>query len=164
GPQARLPEDVVHVVLEPGLPGERGRELLVQLRPGQRRQDGVAGALEAVPRDEGPELLEIFLAPVRVHEKVARDTVAHGARDSRGFDRGGNVVVLDDVRETVVGSGLEAEEDVEVLRERAPGLEQLRAAADDVGPRLDEEPALADSALLQSLRELEAPGRVVPEE
>ena len=37
-------------------------------------------------------------------------------------------------------------------------------AADEVRARLDEDPALPDAALLQSLRELEAPLRMVPEE
>ena len=54
------------------------------------------------------------------------------------------------VREPLVRRRLEPEEDVEVLRERSPRLEQLRVAADEVRPRLDEDPALPnDPATLQ---------------
>src|ERR1700693_1793583 len=54
GAQARLPQDVMHVVLEPGLPREQGGELLVQLRSRQGRQGRVAGALEDAPTESGP--------------------------------------------------------------------------------------------------------------
>src|SRR6266508_5620917 len=64
GTQARFPQDVMHVVLEPGLSCERGREPLVKLRARQGRQDRVARALKAVPRDEVPELPEILLLPI----------------------------------------------------------------------------------------------------
>ena len=66
--------------------------------------------------------------------------------------------------EPFVGRRLEAEEDVEVLRDRAPGLEQLRVARDQIDTALHEDPPLPDAAAAQLLREREAARRVVPEQ
>src|SRR5262249_59698374 len=107
---------------------------------------------------------ELRLVPVRVHEEVPRHAVAEGARDPRRLDRRRDAGVLGDLREPRVRRGLEPEEDVEVLRDRAPGLEERRLAAGDVGARLDQDPALPDAARLQRKRELEAALGMVPEE
>ena len=48
--------------------------------------------------------------------------------------------------EPFVGRGLEAEEDVEVLRNRPPRFEQLRMPGDEIGTALDENPLLAHAA------------------
>src|SRR6185295_10299194 len=154
----------MHVVLEPGLSVENRREALKQVRPRERREDRVARALEAVLRHEVPELPEPGLVPVRIDEEVAGDPVTERPRDPRGLDRRPDAGVLHDPGETLVGGGLEAEEDVEVLGERPPRLEKVRPAADQVRARLDEEPPLLDAALLQGRGESEAALGVVPEE
>src|SRR6202022_1724173 len=81
--EARLPQNVVHVVLEPRLPLEDRRKLLEQLRSREGRQDRVPRPLETVFRDEVPELPEMFLRPVRVDEEVSRDPVSHRTGDRR---------------------------------------------------------------------------------
>src|SRR5262249_9146313 len=135
-----------------------------EVRARQRSQDRVARTLEVVGPDEVPELLELPLLPVRVHEEVAGHAVLEFPRDPRRLERRVDAGVLNDRGEARIRGRFEAEEDVEVLRERTPRFEQLCAAANQVSAGLDEEPALADAALLQDGSELEAPRRMVPEE
>src|SRR5207249_8140183 len=57
----------------------------------------------------------------------------------------------------------ETEEDVEVLCDGPPGLEELRMRGREVGARLHEHPSLADATPLQLGRELQAARRLIPE-
>ena len=74
--ETRLPEHVVHVPLVPRLSGERVLPLRPVFRPGERRHDRVAGALQLVLLDERPQILEVVLAEGRVHHEVAGDAAA----------------------------------------------------------------------------------------
>ena len=72
-----------------------------------------------------------------------------------------------DVRVTcplTVGGSFEAEKDVEVTRDRPPGLEQVRMTRDEIDPALDQDPPLADLSASQLQGEGAASRRVVPEE
>src|SRR5204863_10071205 len=121
-------------------------------------------ALEAVVADEVPELDEAVLLPVRIDDEVARDLVVHGARDARRLQALVRRGVLREAGESGVGRRFEAEEDVDVLGDGTPFLEQLGMARDEIASALYEHPALPYSAAADLERELAAALGVVPEE
>ena len=71
---------------------------------------------------------------------------------------------LVEFRQAGVGGGFEAEEDVELTRDRPPGFEQIGMSGHEIDPRLHEDPILPDSACEQRFSQRPAARRVMPEE
>jgi hypothetical protein len=117
-----------------------------------------------MPFDEPPETLEIGLLPVRIDDEIAGHAVALLAGGFDGLDGSIDGGVLVQLLEPFVGGRFETEEDVEDVCDRPPRFEQLGVPRDQVGPALDEDPSLANPALLQRGRQLEAAGRLIPEQ
>lgn len=130
----------------------------------QRREDGETRAAEIVGFHEAPQPLEVFLHPIRVDDEIPGDTVTQVPGNLHGLDSPVDRRVFHEAAEPFIGRRLQPEEDVEILCDRAPGLEELGMGRDEVRPALDEQPPLADSSTLQRDGELEAAGRVVPEQ
>src|SRR5437879_9605365 len=86
------------------------------------------------------------------------------ASDAYSFDRPIDGRVLHQAGQPLVGGRLEAKEDVEVVCDRAPGLEQLWMCRDKVGPALHQQPPFPDAAPPQRVREFDAAGRLIPEQ
>ena len=99
-----------------------------------------------------------------IDHEVAGDAIPQRARNLHALSGLIDRRVLLQAGEPFVGRRLEAEKDVEVLRDRAPRLEQLRVARDQIDAALHENPPLPDAAAAQLLRQREAARRVVPEQ
>src|SRR6185369_12007279 len=97
---------------------------------------------------------EVVLVPRRVADEVAGDADADPAADGDRLLDLGDARVLLHAREPGVGRRLEAEEDVDLLRERAPLLHERRMLRDQVGARLQQEPLLPDPPAVQRARQL----------
>ena len=139
-----FPEKVVHVELRPPACLEPRPHLVEVGGPGEWRQDRKSGLEQPVPLDESPQPLEVGLAPCRIDHEVPGDAVPQRPRD---FDTLQGVIdgrVLDETGQAFVSGGFEAEKDVEVPRDRAPGLQQIRMTRDEIDSALDQDPPFAD--------------------
>ena len=120
--------------------------------------------MEPVLVDERPEPAEVVLVPVGIDHEIAGHAEPALAGDPDAFQHLLDGVVLVQRVQFAVGHRLEAEEDVERLRERLPRLEQLRVGGHQVGAALHDNPVLADLAPDQFVREFEAALGAVPEQ
>src|SRR4029077_20270120 len=80
--EARLPQQMAHVVRRPADGAEPRTAPLEEVGARQRRQNRKSRAAKIVLLDERPQPLEIGLVPVRIDDEVAGDAVAQLSRDS----------------------------------------------------------------------------------
>ena len=164
GAERRLPQQVVHVELRP-FPGAQLRLHLREVGgTGQRRQDREADLPQALLRDERPQALELVLAPRGIDDEVAGDAEADLAGDANALPHPLDGRVLAQPGQAVVGRRFEAEEHVELARERTPGLEQRGLSGHRVDAALHEHPLLAQAAPDQLGRQRLAARAMVPEQ
>ncbi len=154
----------MHVEMRPGTRLHPGSHVFEVRRAWQRRENREPRLEQLVALDERPQILEVRLAPFRVDHEVAGDAIRQRARNLHALSGVIDGRVLLQTVEPFVCRSLESEKDIEVLRDRAPGLQKLRIARDQIDTALYENPPFPDAAAAQLLREREAARRVVPEQ
>ena len=99
--------------------------------------------------------MKILLRPVRVHDEVSGDTEAVGLGHPDTFFQRADVHLLVEGPKAVVGGRLEAEEQVEVARDRPPLGQESGMLHHRVEPCLHQYPVLLDAAADELPRELQ---------